>query len=129
MTIDKFNKNIAFLLLILIGVIGLMHAWHPITLSPADGDGRLSFTLLLLFLVWACYAGYRYARLLLGGTFAFCGAVNLLILLAYFNSMPLSNLLKMLFLTVVLSILSCFLLAWKGMRVFEESKQKQLTTN
>lgn len=121
----QFRKSIAYLIITLICIIGLVHAWRPITLSPTESGERVGFTFILLFLAWAFYSGYRYARLTIGFAFAFCSVVNLLILLAYFNKIESNNLLEMVFWTVTLSGISFILLRWKGIRVFEEEKQKQ----
>jgi hypothetical protein len=119
------RKIIAYLLVGLTVLVGAIHTWQPLTISPPESTVRLKASLLLM--VFACLIpfGYRFARISLGFIFLFFASVNLLIFSAYVREFN-SEILTGGFLTILMGILGYSLLFLPSIRVFEESRQKQL---
>ena len=125
MTAQKTNQKIAAYFLIgLTILIGALHYWQPITISPTDGGERFSASLFIIFLACLIPYGYRFARITIGAIFLFFASINLLIILAYVRDLS-ANSLAIGSITFVLGFVGYSLLMWKSVRIFEEERQER----
>ncbi len=122
------RKTIAYLLIGLTASVGLIHVWHPITISPASSGERSGFATTVLLFSWFMISGYRFARIGVGVTFVFFAFINLLIALAYVRNVSVNSL-EIGFWILTLGILGYSLLCSQSIRVFEENRQKQHPAN
>ncbi len=125
MSVQKLDRNItAYLLVGLTVLVGAIHTWHPLTVSPPESSVRFKSSLLLVFFACLIPFGYRFARISLGFTFLFFTSVNLLIFSAYVKEIN-SDILTGGFLTILMGVLGYSLLFLPSIRIFEENRQKQ----
>ncbi|MGI8494164.1 MAG: hypothetical protein ACR2L1_02470 [Pyrinomonadaceae bacterium] len=103
-------------------LIGIIHTYHPVTLSPTDSGDRTNFMFAVLILAWCACAGHSFGRIGIGVAFVFAATVNLLIGLPYGFSMNSGNLLELMFWAIALGSIGLALLLWKEIRIFEEIK-------
>jgi hypothetical protein len=125
MIIQKLDKKaIAYLLVGLTILVGAIHTWQPLTISPPDSNQRFSASLFLIFLACLIPFGYRFARVALGWMFLFFTCINLLIGLAYVREIN-SDIAIGGFLTITIGVLGYLLLSSPSIRIFEENSQKR----
>ena len=118
------RKIIAYLLVGLTVLVGVIHTWQPLTISPSDSTVRFKASLVLVFFACLIAFGYRFARISLGFIFLFFTSVNLLIFSAYVREIN-SEILIGGFLTILMGALGYSLLFLPSIRIFEENRQKQ----
>ncbi len=125
MIIQKLDRKIiAYLLVGLTILVGVIHVWQPITISPSDSSERFNASLLLIFFACLIPFGYRFARVGLGWIFLLFTSINLLIFLTYIREIN-GETLGGGFLTIILGVLGYLLLRSPSIRIFEENRQKQ----
>lgn len=125
MIIQKLDRKIiAYLLVGLTVLVGVIHVWQPITISPSDSSKRFDASLFLIIFACLIPFGYRFARVRLGWIFLFFTSINLLIFLAYIREIN-GETLGGGFLTLIMGVLGYLLLRSPSIRIFEENRQKQ----
>jgi hypothetical protein len=108
-------------------LVGVIHIFHPVTLSPTNVGGRTGFMSLVLLFAVLAKMGYSFGRIGIAVSFLICSLVNLLIAAAYGASSNLSSFLEIVFWALILGIIGSALLFWKDARVFEKNRLTQET--
>lgn len=122
MTARNTNQKIAaYSLIALTVLIGAFHSWEGVTIS--DPDRRFQSSLFIIGFAFLIVFGYRFARITIGTLFLFFASINSLIILAYIRDFSFNSL-GILSLTAILAIVGYSMLFWKGVRVFEEEREK-----
>jgi hypothetical protein len=119
------EKTLAFLLLGLAVLISIIHVWYPIIISPPNISERTGVPVMMtIFAVLAAY-GYRWARIGIGFGYVLFAVINLLIAITYFSTISYSQLAQLVIPSLVLGATGILFFTWKGIRVFEEEREKQ----
>ncbi len=122
MTARNTNQKIAaYSLIALTVLVGVFNYWQGISIH--DPDSRFKFSLFIIGYAFLIAFGYRFARITIGALFLFFASINSLIILAYVRDFSFNSL-GILSLTAVLAIVGYSMLFWKGVRVFEEEREK-----
>ncbi len=123
--IHQVKEIKAYLLFGLTILIGIIHVWTPVTLSPIDPGERAVFTTVIVVFVLIARAGYSSGRIGIGLSFLFAATVNLLIAVSFGSTTNLLNLLELVFWTFLLGLTGIALMSWKEIRIFENRRSAE----
>lgn len=117
------RKTVAYSLVALTVLIGVFNYWQGISIH--DPDSQFKFSLFIIGFACLIPYGYRFARITIGALFLFFASINSLIILAYVRDFSFNSL-AMVSVTTALEVVGGSMLFWKGIRVFEEERGKQI---
>ncbi len=120
------QKSIAYSLVALTALIGVIHYFVGITINARDT--RMESSLVIIGFACLIPYGYRFARISIGALFLLFASINSLIILSYVRDFSFNSL-GIFFLTIVLAIVGYSMLFWKGVRVFEEEREHRIPAN
>ena len=119
------TRMLAYLLLGASVLIGIIHVWYPITISPPKVSDRTGVPVTMAIFAALTVYGYRWARIAIGFSVSLFALINLLIALAYFPTLSISQLVQFSVLSLILGTTGGLFLFWQGARIFEEEREKQ----